>query len=176
MIWCVRGPLLFTLYATPLSHLIASNPSISHHLYADDTQLFTSFSTSDSAAGLSALESTISSVSSWMSSNFLALNPSKTEFLLFGNRSQLSKANNIILSMPNNISIRPVTSVRNLGVVFDSELSFSKHIASLSKSCFCHIRNLRRIRSSVDLPTATTIAVSLIHSKLDYCNSFSQPT
>ena len=167
----VLGPLLFTLYTTPLSYLIASNLSISHHLYADDTQLFTSFSASDSSSGLSALESTISSVSSWMSSNFLALNPTKTEFLLIGNRSQLSKANNIILSMPNNISVRPVSSARNLGIIFDSELSFSKQISSLSRSCFCHIRNLRRIRSSVDLPTATTIAVSLIHSKLDYCNS-----
>ena len=73
--------------------------------------------------------------------------------------------------MPNNISIHPVTSARNLGVIFDSELSFSQHIASLSKSCFCLICNLRKIRSSIDLPTATTIAVSLIHSKLDYCNS-----
>ena len=27
---------------------------------------------------------------------------------------------------------------------------------------------MRKIRSSIDLPTATTIAVSLIHSKLDY--------
>ena len=74
-------------------------------------------------------------------------------------------------SMPNNVTIHPVTSARNLGIIFDSKLSFSEHISSLSKSCFCHIRNLRKIRSSIDLPTATTIAVSLIHSKLDYCNS-----
>ena len=73
--------------------------------------------------------------------------------------------------MPNSVSIHPVSSARNLGVIFDSELSFAQHISALSKSCFCHIRNLRKIRSSIDLPTATTIAVSLIHSKLDYCNS-----
>src|SRR6218665_3474319 len=39
----VLGPLLFILYTTPLSSLIKAS-SIDHHLYADDTQLFISFS------------------------------------------------------------------------------------------------------------------------------------
>ena len=65
----------------------------------------------------------------------------------------------------------PVTSARNLGVIFDSNLSFSEHMSAVSKSCFQHIRDLRRIRSSVDYTTALTIAASHIHTKLDYCNS-----
>ena len=167
----VLGPILFILYTTPLSHLITSSSSVSHHLYADDTQLFTSFSAANCTSGLTSLESTISLVSSWMSANFLSLNPSKTEFILIGNSRQLSKTQNISLSLPNNVSVKPVSSARNLGVIFDSRLSFSGHISSISKACFCHIRNLRRIRSSLDQSTATTIATSMIHSKLDYCNS-----
>ena len=167
----VLGPILFTLYTTPLSHLITSSSSVSHHLYADDTQLFTSFSASDCSSGLSSLESTISLVSSWMSANFLSLNPSKTEFMLIGNSRQLSKIENSTLSLPDNVYVKPVSSARNLGVIFDSRLSFTDHISSVSKACYCHIRNLRRIRSSLDQSTATTIATSMIHSKLDYCNS-----
>src|SRR6218665_2455177 len=34
-----------------------------------------------------------------------------------------------------------------------------------------HIRDLRRIRPMLDLKTASTMATSIVHAKLDYCNS-----
>ena len=47
----------------------------------------------------------------------------------------------------------------------------SDYISSVSKSCFLAIRDLRRIRNTLDYTTAQTIATSLIHSKVGYCNS-----
>jgi hypothetical protein len=106
-----------------------------------------------------------------MSSNMLSLNHSKTEFLLIGLPKQLSKISDPVIHMPSDVSISPVSSARNLGVIFDSTLSMSEHISAISKSCFFHIRDLRRIRNTLDLHTTKTIATSLIHSRLDYCNS-----
>jgi hypothetical protein len=106
-----------------------------------------------------------------MSSNFLPLNPSKTEFLLIGLPQQLKKIKSPLIHLPNGVTLSPVTSARNLGVIFDSNLNFSQHISSVSKSCFFHIRDLRRIRNTIDLTTACIIATSLVHSKVDYCNS-----
>ena len=48
---------------------------------------------------------------------------------------------------------------------------FSDQISSVSKSCYYHIRQLRCIRPYLDTKTASTIATSIVHSKLDYCNS-----
>jgi len=58
-------------------------------------------------------------------------------------------------------------SVRTLSVIFDKNLSFAQHTSSISKSCFLNIRDLRRIRNTIDQTTACTIATSLIHSKID---------
>jgi len=44
-------------------------------------------------------------------------------------------------------------------------------ISSLSKSCYSDIRELRCIHPYLDSKTANTIAASIVHSKLDYCNS-----
>ena len=42
---------------------------------------------------------------------------------------------------------------------------------ALSKSCYHHIRALRCIRPYLSLHIAKTVATSIVHSKLDYCNS-----
>ncbi len=166
----VLGPLLFTAYTTPLSQLL-SETSILHHLYADDTQLYISFSPMSFQNAMQQLQETISSVSNWMSSNLLCLNQSKSEFMIIGLPKQLSKLQNPLLLMPDNTTLLPVKSARNLGFQIDSNLTLADQISSLTKSCFYHLRDLRRVRKSLDFNTARLIATAIIHSKLDYCNS-----
>ncbi len=173
----VLGPILFIMYTTPLSTIIGqSSPSgvpteVGHHLYADDTQLYISFKPGNASTALNSLHTTISQISEWMAANFLSLNPTKTEFLLIGLPDQLSKLRNPNLLLPDNTAIAPVHSARNLGIIFDSNLSFDSQISSVSRACYFHIRDLRRIRRTLDSDTARIVATSLVQSKLDYCNS-----
>ena len=165
----VLGPLLFSLYTSPIS-LIFTKASISYHLYADDTQIYISFSPSQSYDSLSLLSSTLDEVYAWLTSNRLSVNPSKTEFLIIGNPQQRNKIQSSSIVFCGNI-ISPSTSARNLGVTCDSSLSLTKHISSICKSAYYQIRQLRQIRSSLDISSAIILANSLVISKLDYCNS-----
>ena len=68
-----------------------SGHTIRHHLYADDSQLYVSFASGDSAVLLNGLQSCLASVQSWMLPKQLKLNPDKTEFLPIGNEWQQIK-------------------------------------------------------------------------------------
>ena len=50
-------------------------------------------------------------------------------------------------------------------------LTFYDQISAISKACCCHFRQLQCIHPYLDSTTACTIATSIIHFKLDYCNS-----
>ena len=167
----VLGPILFSMYTTPLNKVISAYESVKFHFYADDTQLYIHLSPKSTKTAFTQLQQCLSHVQSWMGSNKLKLNPDKTEFILFGSSSQRAK---LASCFPIDIlgsKLCPTDTVRNLGVYFDSGFTFSKHVSSICKSCFMHLRDFRRIRRHLPKIVAVALANALVRSRLDYCNS-----
>ena len=166
----VLGPVLFSLYTTSLSQVI-TNHNLSHHLYADDTQVYISLSQSNAQESVSTLSDCLTDILLWMESSKLKLNPDKPNLIISGTKQQRNRVINHFPVKLFGSDTFPSDTVRNLGVVFDSDFNFHQYISQVCKSCFYHIRDLRRIRRHISISTAKTISTALISSRFDYCNS-----
>ena len=87
----VLGPLLFSLYTTPLNLIISRHKGIKFHFYADDSQVYIHLSQKNASAAFEKLNRCLDNVKEWMSTSKLKLNPNKTEFIIFGSKRQWDK-------------------------------------------------------------------------------------
>ena len=164
------GPLLFSLYISPLSGVMHSF-GIQHHQYADDTQLYISASKSELALRVDLLERCTAGVHSWLLHNGLQLNPDKSEVIQFKVGRGRGCVEDVASVTVSNAVLQPSKTVKNLGVTLDIQLTYDRHVANISKECFLHIRALRHVRDSLPDDVARTVACSIVGSRLDYCNS-----
>ena len=58
-----------------------------------------------------------------------------------------------------------------LGVVISSDFSLEKHASNVSATGFHNLRQLRRIRRSVNRDSAATLVHVFVTSRVDYCNA-----
>ena len=122
----ILGPVLFLLYCADVTK-IADCHGVTAHLYADDTQLYVHCKAVQCAAEAKRLTACIVELNNWMVSNRLKLNVDKTQFIWIGSRQQLGNVSMVEIPLMD-CSIKTAHRVTCLGVVIDSELTFSTHV------------------------------------------------
>ena len=158
------------MYTTPLSPLI-SYQSLNHHLYADNTQLFISFTPKALLLLLPGFKTQSQFYHPECPQIYLLLNPSKTEFMLIGLPQQISKITNPSLfffhqTLPQPLLTLLVTLVSSSTQILPSlNKSLPYLVLAITTSATLAISDI------LDLKTASTITTSIVHSKLNYCNS-----
>ena len=95
-------------------------------------------------------------IKEWLISNNLLLNTSKTTLL------NLSPSPTYFPPfLIDNIVISPSPTASNLGVLFDSTISFIPHITVFTKSANYHLFRIRKIRKSITVSITKTLVNSL---------------
>ena len=123
----VLGPLLFPMYTRSLGPVISAH-GMSYHCNADDTQLFLSFSPSDTQVSTQ-IPACLRDIQSWMDNHHLKLNPGKMELIFFP--ALTSPCSDFSISL-GEATVTSSPSARNLGVVKDNRLSLSENITAVT--------------------------------------------
>ena len=163
----VLGPLLFLLY---INDITKASDIFNFFLFADDTNLL--YANKD----LDLLESTVNAelikVCDWITANKLTLNIKKSNFVIFRPR-QKKLSSNITIQIPD-ISSRKIINldrketVKFLGLLIDSNLTWKSHVDYISTKISKSIGLIAKLRYFVPQSTLITLYWSLVYPYLNY--------
>ncbi|KAF7236475.1 putative RNA-directed DNA polymerase from transposon BS [Varanus komodoensis] len=151
---------------TPLGEVIR-RCGLRNHQYADDTQLYLSFSTNPGEA-VAVLNRCLAKVMGWMRANKLRLNPDKTEVLLVSGSGFGMGDLDLVL---NGVALPLKDRVRSLGVLLDPKLSLEAQVTAVARSAFLQLRLIHQLRPYLENDCLATVTHALVTSQLDFCNA-----
>ena len=106
-----------------------------------------------------------------MHNNKLQLNPDKTEMILI-----TCKHNQKSLSLPfsvdlNGTSIHLSSTVCNLGITLNQNLSFQQHVSRTCQICYFDLHRINSIRHYLLQDALKTLISAFVLPRINYCNS-----
>ena len=139
-------------------------------MYADDTQIYTSTTFNELPNTLKEINSIMTKLENYFNYNlYLKFNLQKTECIIFNSKSHTPPPITHIKIANKDIPIK--TTITTLGVIFESDLTFDKHISSITKQCNYKIFKIKQIKHLLNQTSLKKLTSAYIISKLDYCNS-----
>ena len=160
------------MYTKPLGDLIRRH-HLDVHFYADDTQIFTTFKPKESISredALSRINGCIVEVKQWLTDNLLKLNGDKTEVVIFSSKHMSPRINDFAVVVGEEMIV-PSSSARNLGVIFDHNLTMVQHVNSVCRSAYFQLKNISHIRRCLTTEATKSLGHGLVTSRIDYCNA-----
>lgn len=128
------SPVLFNLFINYISHIIFLSKIL---LLADDAKIVENIRCLPDAVEL---QLDLNNVYKWCQQNALHLNLKKCSYITFSLKKQPIKCNYSL----GNISLLRVSTVHDLGVIFDSKLSLKDHILFIRNKASAKLGFLKR--------------------------------
>ncbi|GAB1597390.1 hypothetical protein Ahia01_000015400, partial [Argonauta hians] len=161
----VLGPLLFTiaLYDLPLATQTSTIMT-----YADDTKVSQTIKNQDS---IRELQMDLSKIYQWAKTNNMQLNADKFQALHYRRTNAYPSS----YVGPQGENIRDADTVRDLGILLDSDGTFQTHHLKLADQCRKITGQILRTFKTRNKEAMFQLWRSLVLSRLDYCSQLWSP-
>lgn len=161
----VLGPLLFLIYTLDLPHT-CTNTSTKCSQFADDTALITS--ANDFHTAEHNLQLSVSSAARWLSEWHLLVNLSKTVVMHFYHRNRPPPRPPEVSLGNKRLTI--VSQQRHLGVILQSNLTWTAQVDHCSAKVSKSLHHLQRVRATLNADALSCIYKTYIRPSLEYAS------
>jgi len=158
----VLGPTLFVLFINDLPEIVGSPVA----LFADDTKVFRAIETQEDS---DMLQSDISKLQKWSEKWQLPFNKSKCKVMHYGKENR--QAEYVI----EGVKLGNVDEEKDLGVTFDTQLSFSANASKVVAAANSRLGLINRHFAQMETKPFMNLYKSLVRPKLEYCMTAAQP-
>ena len=163
----ILGPLLFIIYVNDFA---LSSEKFKCVMYADDTTLISTMETFSinelNGNTASSINIELNKIREWLKLNRLTLNVEKTKYMLF--RTSKKKVQTLLLLQMDNKIIDKVLDFNFLGIHFNEQLNWKRHIDKLSVKCCRILGILNRLKRILPLNIKIILYNSLMLPHLNY--------
>ena len=102
----------------------------------------------------------------------LKFNGKKTKFMILSTPYRQRQSNFDQCSLRVGVeSVSVSKCVRNLGTIVDHVLSMENNITAITRSVYCQLRNIQRLRRYLDPTSCARVVNSLVTTRLDFNNA-----
>ena len=164
----VLGPLLFSIYLSPVFKIFANQPLIKFHSYADDIHIFTDADNENDSSAHIRLQNCLRELSIWFHENSLQLNPLKTE-VMYVNHTSKHFSTSFTFSFDKCL-LSSSQTIKNLGVILKSNHDMKSFISEKIRSVNFQLYRIKKIRKSLNFFTCKILVTSLVLGVFDNCN------
>ena len=155
----ILGPKLLLLYINDICNV--SN-ILDFILYADDTNVFYKHENIDMMCKIVSVE--LDKLSTWFALNKLALNISKTNFMIFSNHKSMEHSISI-----DGVNLQKVDSLKLLGVCIDHQITWKDHITYISNKLSKSIAIIYRASHVLDTNALYCLYNAIFKPHINYC-------
>ena len=160
----ILGPVLYLLFTNDLTSFLSDTKTV---LYADDVQFIHCGLPNQQGEMQRDIELTLSKAQRWFVENTLKINPTKSDLVLISSRQRQFKHKFEVRF--GNATLHPSSNAKILGFTLDSNLSFEKHVSTMTQRCYATLSGLSKFTYRLPEEVKKFLIESLVFPHILYC-------